>query len=228
MNCFRPLLAVLLLLSLPAAIFAAELSGLPVTTIILKDDLGRPLPDHDSLLPLVEVKPGDPFSRQAVRKGLGYLYLERKFRDIRVDAFPEDGGVRLEYTFLPVTIVEKVVIRGNRFLPDRIIREALPGVEGKELREDLFPDIRANIQAGYQAEGFYDVRVNFRIQPAPAPYRALLFIYITETRRTIIEDVRFKGNTVLEDRDLSAVMKNRKGKPLRTNVLLEYLHVYVR
>ena len=44
---------------------AAGLDGLPVTSIILKDDLGNPLPEHDSLLPLIEVKQGDPFSRQA-------------------------------------------------------------------------------------------------------------------------------------------------------------------
>lgn len=221
MNGFRPLLALLLLISIPATIFAADLSGLPVTAIILKDDLGRPLPDVDSLLPLIEVKAGDPFSRQAVRKGIGYLYLEGKFRDVRVEAFPERGGVRLEYTLVPIIIVERIALRGNRAISNNAVRDAARGIAGRELREDTFPDIRANIQARYEAEGFYNVRMNFRREPAPEPHRAVLYIYIKEPKRTVIENLRFKGNTVFKERELLRVMKNRPGRPLLTNALLE-------
>lgn len=221
MNCLRPLLAVLLLICIPAAISAADLSGSPVTTIILKDDLGRPLPDVDSLLLLVEVRPGDLFSRQAVRKGVEYLYLEGKFRDVRVEAFPEQGGVRLEYTLVPIIIVEKIVLRGNHSLPDRVIHEFTRGIEGRELREDTFPDVRTNIQARYQAEGFYNVRVNFQHAPAADPHRAVLFLYIIEPKRTVIEKVTFKGNTMFPEKELLKVMQNRPGRPLLSNVLLE-------
>ncbi|MEK6742471.1 MAG: outer membrane protein assembly factor BamA [Nitrospirota bacterium] len=221
MNWFRPLAAVLLLVSIPATISAAELSGLPITAIILKDDLGKPLPNVESLLPLIGSKAGDPFSREAVRKGVAYLYLAGKFRDIRVDAYSENGGVRLEYTVSPITIVDSIVLRGNHALPDRVVRDAARGIEGRELREDTFSDIRTNIQASYQAEGYYNTRVNFRYEPAPDPHRAVLFIYITEPGRTLIESILFKGNTVFPEKELLKVMQNRPGRPLRTNVLLE-------
>jgi len=51
--------------------------------------------------------------------------------------------------------------------------------------------------------------------------RAVLYIYIKEPKRTVIESVRFKGNTVFSERELHKVMKNRPGRPLLTNVLLE-------
>jgi len=207
--------------SLPLAAPAVELDGLPVTGIILKDDLGRPLPDHDNLLTLIEVKPGDPLSRQMVRKGIGYLYLTGKFRDIRVEAFPDQAGVRLEYTFVPIIIVERIVLRGNHSLPDRVIRNAVRGVEGKELREENFSDILAEIQARYQAEGFYNTRVTFRHEPAADPHRVVLFLYITEPKQTIIEKVTFKGTKVFTDQELLSSMHNRPGRPLLTNVLLE-------
>jgi outer membrane protein insertion porin family len=221
MNCFRPLLAILLLIGIPATIFAADLSGLPVTTIILKDNLGKPLTDVESLLPLIDVKVGDLFSRQSVRKGVTYLYLAGKFRDIRVDAYPENDGVRLEYTFFPIIIVDSIVLRGNHALPDRVIREAVRGIEGKELREDMFPDIRTNIQTSYQAEGFYNVRVSFRYEPAPAPHRMILFIYIKEPKRTVIEKIAFKGNKAFTEQELVEIMRSQPGRPLVTNVLLE-------
>jgi outer membrane protein insertion porin family len=214
-------LFLLLALIQPPAAPAADFAGLTVTTITLKDDRGQPFPDQASLLPLVEVRPGDLFSRQAVRKGIGYLYLEGKFRDVRVDAFPEQGGVRLEYTLVPITIVDRIVLRGNHSLPDRVIRDSARGIEGRELREETFPDIRSKIQAVYQAQGFYNTRVNFRQAPADDPHRAVLFLYITEPKRTIIEGVTFKGNTVFTDKELLKVMRSRPGRPLLTNVLLE-------
>jgi len=221
MNCFRPLLAVLMLISIPATLIAADLSGLPVTSLIMKDDLGRPLPEAEGLLPLIGAKAGEPFSRQSVQKGVTYLYLEGKFRDIRVDAYPEDGGVRLEYTFFPIIIVDSIVLRGNHALSNSTVRDAVRGIEGKELREDTFPDIRTNIQALYQAEGYYNARVSFRSGPASDPHRTVLSLYIQEPKRTMIEEIRFKGNTVFKDEDLIAVMQNRKGRPLLTNVLLD-------
>ncbi len=208
-----------LCLSLPAA--AADLDGLPVTRIILKDDQGRPWPDAANLLTLTQVRPGEPFSRDAVSRGITYLYLKKLFRDVRVDAFPEDGGVRLEYTLVPLIFVDRIVLQGNDSLPDRDILASIPGIEGRELREDTFPDIRTNIQTRYQEEGFYNVLVSVRSEPAKAPYRADLFISITEPKRTVIAEVRFKGNQALSGRDLIKVMKNRKGRPLRTNVLFD-------
>ena len=213
------LLVLLALLVAPAV--AADLTGLPITSIILQDDRGNPWPEPEGLLPLMEVKPGDRFSPDAVRRGIGYLYLKGLFRDVRVDAFGEDSGVRLEYTLSPITIVEGLVLRGNRALRNRVVLETIRGVEGRELREENFPDIRAGIQARYQADGFYNVRVDFRSAPTPKPYRVLLYLYITEPKRTVIEQVRFSGNTVLKDEDLIAVMKNRPGKPLLTDVLLD-------
>ncbi len=207
--------------SLPLAAPAVEFEGLPVTKIILQDDLGHPLPDRDNLVLLVEVKPGDPFSRQMVRKGIGYLYLTGKFRDIRVEAFPDQTGVRLEYTLVPVIIVEKIVLRGNHSLPDRVIRDAVRGVEGKELREENFSDILAEIQARYQAEGFYNTRVNFRPEPADAPHRVVLFLYITEPKRTVIEKITFKGVKVFTEKELLSSMQSRPGRPLLTKVLIE-------
>jgi outer membrane protein insertion porin family len=200
---------------------AADLSRLPVRSILFKDDRGIPWPDPQNLLPLIEIKQGDPFSRDSVRQGIKYLYLKGQFRDIRVEAFPEPDGLRLEYTLVPKIIVEQVVFRGNHSLPDRSLREALRGIEGRELREELFPDIRTDMQTRYQAEGFYNAKVNFRIEPSEQPHRVIVFVYITEQTRTVIESVRFTGTTVLGDRDLLPVMQNRPGRPLLTNLLFE-------
>jgi outer membrane protein insertion porin family len=221
MKSLRLFAAGLFALSLISPAFSADFSGLPVTTIELKDDRGVPWPEPEKLMPLLEVKPGMPFSQDDVRAGLEYLYLKGLFRDVRVDASLDAGGVRLEYTLFPITIIQKVVLRGNKNLPTDRLNEILSKLQGKELREDKLPGIEADILLLYQAEGYFDTRVNFKTEAAKERHRVILFVYITESEPTLIEEVRFVGNTVFSQKELLAVMASRKGKPIRRDLLLD-------
>jgi outer membrane protein assembly factor BamA len=221
MKSLRLFAAGLFALSLISPVFSADFSGLPVTTIELKDDHGVPWPEPEKLMPLLEVKPGAPFSENDVRAGLEFLYLKGLFRDVRADAFPDAGGVRLEYTLFPVTIVQKVVLRGNKNMQRERLNEILSKLEGKEFREDKLPGIEADILLLYQAEGYFDARVNFRTEVAEEPHRVILFVYITESEPTLIEEIRFVGNTVFSQKELLAVMASKRGKPIRRDLLLD-------
>lgn len=200
---------------------AAGFSGRPVTAIVIKNDLGDPWPHPEQVLPLIEVKPGDRFSSQAIRDGIGYLYLKGLFRDIRVEGFPDGDGVRLEYTLFPITVVDKIVINGNNTLSRGEILEVLTGIEGKELREEKLPGYRANIIALYQSEGFNNALVSFQPKSLKDPHHVALHIDIQEGKPTIIEEVRISGNTVFKEKDLLNIMKSKKGGRLRTSVLLD-------
>lgn len=209
------------MLSLISPVYSADFSGLTITAVELKDDRGAPWPKPEQLMPLLVVKPGAPFSSDDVRAGLEYLYLKGLFKDVRVDAFPDAGGVRLEYTLAPVTIVQKVVLRGNNNMPTDRLQEILTKLEGKELREDKLPGIEADILVLYQAYGYFDVRVNFRQEADEEPHHVVLFVYINESEPTRIEEIRFVGNTVFSQKELLDVMKSRKGEPIRRDLLLD-------
>lgn len=207
--------------SFVSSVLPAGLDGLTVTTITLKDDRGNLWPQPERLLPLIVQRSGTPFSRSDIRHGLEYLYLKGLFKDIRVEAFPDTGGVRLEYTLFPITIVAKVAIHGNHELSGSTIREALSELEGRELPQEKLFDISTNIQTLYQAEGFYDTRVRFRTEQTKDPHRVILHVDITESEPTLIEDIRFTDNRVFTDKQLLSFMKSRKGRPLRRDVLLD-------
>jgi len=209
---------VLLLIS-PA--YSTDFSGLPVTTIEFKDDHGAAWPHSEKLMPLLVIKPGAPFSGSDIRAGVEYLYLKGLFKDVRVDAFPDAAGVRLEYTLVPVTIVQKVVLRGNKNMPTDRLDEILGKLEGKEFREDKLPGIGADILLLYQADGYFDARVKFQQEAAGEPNHVILFAYISESEPTLIEEIRFTGNTVFSQKELLHVMESEKGEPLRRDLLLD-------
>ena len=209
----------LLLLSIPRLSFSSQFSGLPITQIVIQDDEGRPWPHPEQILPLLNVRPGATFSSETVAKGISYIYLKGLFKDIRVDGFPDSGGVRLVYTLVPVTVVDKVVVRGNHALSTSKIRGALRGVEDKELRKDRFPRYESAIAALYKSAGYYNATMDFLVQKLKEPHRVELRIDIHEPKPTIISAVSFMGNTALTERQLLKAMKNRPGRPLKSNVL---------
>ncbi len=212
--------AVCLLLVVPGTSFAARFPGLTITQILAQDDQGHPWPDSQ-IASLMVVKPGDIFLSESIRQGISYLYLTGRFRDIRVDAFPDKAGVKLVYTLVPITAVEQIVIRGNHALSTSRISDNLRGVEGRELREDRFPDYRTAILTLYQSEGYYGASIGFKVEQLKQPHRVALYVYIEEPGRTVIEDVNFSGNTAFTKKDLIRAMKSQPGKPLRTDVLFD-------
>ncbi len=212
----------LLLLFLSSAYAVTpSFSGLTITRIDIQDDYGHPLKTPDQVLQLLGLKPGDQYSGPAIRQGISLLYFKGTYKDIRVEAFPDKGGVRLTYVLVPITVVRKMVIAGNSSISTDAIRDAVPRIEGKELHEEKFPSLRADILALYQTEGFYDTVVTFRTEALDEPHQLALHIDITEGVPTLIGAIDFVGNTVFRDKDLTAVMKSRVGGRLRRDLLLD-------
>ena len=199
----------------------ASYSGMTITRIEIKDDLGEPWPKPEQVLPLIMVKPGDHLTGTVVRQGIATLYLKGIFKDIRVEAFPDNGGVRLDYIVTPITIVDEIDVRGNSAVSTATILNALAGIEGKELRDEKLSSIRSEILALYQAEGYYEATVAFRSTPLKEPHRVALHADIRESTPILISEITFTGNAVFTDRQLLRVMKSKKGSPLKRELLLD-------
>ncbi len=207
--------AIVLLLISPAHPSPVSYSGLTITRTDIKDDLGETWPDPGQVLPLIMVKPGDRLAGTAIREGIATLYLKGIFKDIRVEAFPDNGGVRLEYIVTPLTIVDEIAIHGNSAVPKGTILDALTGIEGKELRDEKLFLLRSDLLAHYQAEGFYDATVTFRSTPLKEPHRVALHVDIRESQPTLIAEITFSGNAVFTEKQLLRVMKSKKGARLQ-------------
>ncbi len=226
MKLLFSVLAALNILAAPLPAFSSDSSpsvftGRTITAIILKDENGNPWQKPDQIMELIGMKPGDAFSASKIRESLALLYLKGTFRDVKVDGFPENDGVRLEYTFIPIIVVNKVVIKGNSALSTAAIQEALPRFEGKELRRSKLPGMKTDLTAMYQAHGFFDASVQFRVETLPQLNHVVVHIDISEGKPTVIDRIVFTGNTVFKDRALLSVMKSRIGKPLNRDLLLD-------
>lgn len=199
----------------------AEFSGRTVTSIKLLDEHGNPRPHPEQLLTLLVARQGAAFSRADVRKGIEYLYLKGRFRDIRVEGFPDGEGVRLEYTLFPITVVRDVDIEGNDEMSTGTLKDILGRIEGRELREGKLDALRQDVLSLYQSEGFFQATVEFRPERTDDPHQVVLRAVITESQPTVIEEIRFSGNTVFPEADLLRVLESEKGDPLKRDLFLD-------
>ena len=135
----------------PAHASPSEFTGKTITRIDIKDDQGKPWPRPEQVLALITLHPGASYSGPAVRDSISLLYLKGIFRDIRVDAFPEENGVRLEFVLFPTTIVGKIAVHGNDAVSTSAITDAVASLEGKELRDEKLSAARTDILALYAA-----------------------------------------------------------------------------
>lgn len=213
-------LLVLLLFS-PASSAPADFSGLTITGIEFKDEYGNSWPQSEGLLELTAMKQGDRFSGAAVREGLSMLFLKGLFEDIRVEAFPDNGGVRLEYLLFQKTLVSSVEIHGNKALSTDALRDLLAPLEGKEPREEKLAVLKDDLLALCHAEGYYGAKAAFRAEPLKGSHRVILHVDIRESAPTLIEEITFSGNTIFKDKDLLKVLKSKRGAPLKRDLLLD-------
>lgn len=196
--------------------------GLTITRVDLKDVRGGPLPNPARIADLMDtVKPGSVFSSPAIRGSLQLLYLKGVFKDIRVEGYPDAGGVRLEYVFTPVTIVDSIAVTGNDEFSADAIRDAIPRVAGRELREDNFPAIKSALLALYESAGFYGAAVDLSVHPLPDRDRVALRIAIDEGEPTRIEEITFAGNQAVNADSLLWAIKSRPGGKFQRDQLLD-------
>ena len=211
----------MIMLISPVHALAGSYSGMTITRIEVKDDRGEPWPMPGQVLPLIVVKPGDVLTGSAVREGIATLYLKGIFKDIRVEAFPDDGGVRLEYVVTPITIVDTIAIHGNSAVSTGTILDMLASIQGKELHEEKLASLKAALLVYYQSEGFYDASVAFRSEPLKERNRVALHVDIRESIPTLVADITFSGNSVFTDKQLLRAMKSKKGSRLKRELLLD-------
>jgi outer membrane protein insertion porin family len=102
-----------------------------------------------------------------------------------------------------------------------MVHDSIQPIERRELRDEKLAAMRTDILALYQAQGFYEAAVDFRIEPLKTPHRVLLHIDIKESTPTVIEEISFSGNTVFKNEELLAAIKSKKGSRLKRDQLLD-------
>lgn len=167
--------------------------GLPVREILF-DPEQQPYP-RDFLLELLPLKLNRPLELTAVRAAIQRLFATGRYADIRVEAEPVNGGLRLLLRTEPAYFIGPITVQGVSEPPSA---EALAGAARLEPGAPFDPaDLElatANLRQALQTHGFFEARVQPSFQYDPTTHQVHIHFLINSGKRARYDRPLILGN----------------------------------
>jgi len=180
---------------------AADLEGRTIVRIDL--DL-PPGTDARRIRRALRLREGDPYRLAAARRDVASLYALGDFADVRADAYPADGGVRLVFRLRERPRLRAIRFEGDLRLSPGKLRPILESRVGEVMRPFLLKVDLEAIRDRYRSEGYPFAEVRQEVRQVPDGVEVVF--HIQAGVRTRIEAVRFEGNQAIPDRELRKLM----------------------
>jgi outer membrane protein insertion porin family len=192
--------------------------GQKVMDINLKCDASLRLAEFSTEL---TQKVGEPLDRAKVQETLKNLFATGRFRDLRAEAHPAEGGVALVFVARATYFVGSVHVEGA---PDAVDPTVLVTASRLRLGQPIEPadldTVRGRLLSVLKENGYYDAKVDSRLRPDPQTQAADLDFTVTPGAATRLSDVEFQGILSVPRERLMGASGWRPGKQL-TSALLE-------
>src|SRR5207248_841993 len=156
-------------------------------------------------------KVGLPYSDTVAETDIRALYNTGQVQNVRIFGQPEGDGVKVIVAVQTRTMLNEIQIDGATRISPKKLRKNLGVKLNTPLREEDLEKGREKIMETYQAHGFNDVEVTFRVEAIDAIRGTSRAVYtVNEGIKGSVSTVRFEGNTHFSDRVLRKQMKTRQ------------------
>ena len=201
------------------ALFATVLSraqapqsapGPPIIRSIDVEYTGPATISRERILAQMRTKVGQLYSNEVVQEDIKALYKTGYIRNVRIFAQPQGDGVKVIVAVQTRAIVREIEITGaERIKPTRLRKEIKIRLN-QAVDEQQLEEARQKIIDVYQARGFTDVSVQFRIDPIDEKRGTARVVFtVTEGARGAVSQIRFEGNAHASQAVLRKQMKTR-------------------
>jgi outer membrane protein insertion porin family len=159
----------------------------------------------------MRTKVGLPYSDTVAEEDIRAIYNTGQVQNVRIFGQPEGDGVKVIVAVQTRTMLNEIQIDGATRISPKKLRKNLGVKLNTPLREEDLEKGRQKIAETYQAHGFNDVEVTFRVEAIDAIRGTSRVIYtVNEGIKGSVSTVRFEGNTHFSDRVLRKQMKTRQ------------------
>jgi outer membrane protein insertion porin family len=163
------------------------------------------------ILAQMRTKVGLPYSDTVAEEDIRAIYNTGQVQNVRIFGQPEGDGVKVIVAVQTRAMLNEIQIDGATRISPKKLRKNLGVKLNTPLREEDLEKGRQKIAETYQAHGFNDVEVTFRVEAIDAIRGTSRVIYtVNEGIKGSVSTVRFEGNTHFSDRVLRKQMKTRQ------------------
>lgn len=162
----------------------------------------------------VRVEPGDVYDRERVNADVARITRLGRFSEVvaLVEDAPDGSGVILTYALTEQPLLRSVQLRGVKSLEPTTLYTEMVLRAGDPADPFLIERARLRVIDAYEREGFFRVQVNLD-EEALVDGRDLIFT-VVEGPKVRVEGIRFEGNEVFPDEQLSEEVKQEVYFPI--------------
>jgi outer membrane protein insertion porin family len=190
-----------------------EQQGPPMIKSVEVQYVGPQTISKEKVLAQIRTKPGQPYSESLVEQDIKALYRSGQMQNVRIFGEAEGDGVKVIVILQTRSLVNEIEIEGAQRISAKKLRKSIALKINGPLSEDELQKARQKIIDNYQAKGFTDIDVKYRVDTDEARGTSRVIYTITEGTKGAVSAIRFEGNTKFNDRVLRKQMKT-KGKTL--------------
>ncbi|RKY60571.1 MAG: outer membrane protein assembly factor BamA [Candidatus Latescibacterota bacterium] len=157
------------------------------------------------------LSPGQEVTLEKVQSAIRRLYALGLFKDVRIWADEDSGGVSLTVEVEENPVLTEISFEGNKALKERELRDALHFTEGQVVSSKVIHDGRRSIKELYEDKGYLSAEVRAVVTPA-GKGRVRLTYLIDEGKKVRVKRINFIGNQAFEDGKLKKLMKTKEAR----------------
>src|SRR6266567_794777 len=193
---------------------SAQAQGSPIIRSIDVQYTGPGTVSKERILAQMRTKVGQPYSDQVVEQDIEALYKTGSILNVRIFAQPEGDGVKVIVAVQTRSIVREIEINGAERIKAKRLRKEIKVKLNQSVNEEQLEEARQKIIEIYQAKGFTDIDVKFRVDAIDEKRGTSRVVYtINEGVKGAVRRIGFEGNEHFSERVLRKQMKT-KGKTL--------------
>ena len=164
----------------------------------------------ERILAQMRTKVGQPYSNEVVQEDIKALYKTGYIRNVRIFAQPEGDGVKVIVAVQTRAIVHEIEITGAERVKPTRLRKEIKVKLNQAVDEQQLEEARQKIIEIYQARGFTNVSVDFRIDPIDEKRGTARVVFtVNEGAKGAVSQIRFEGNAHISQKVLRKQMKTR-------------------
>jgi outer membrane protein insertion porin family len=191
---------------LPFGSLHAQDSGPKVKSIDVK---GNKRIETPAIRGRIALKPGDPYTAEAIRKQIRAIYDMGFFEDVQIESERVIGGVNLTFVVREKPFITEIVFDGNQQLTDEKLQEKITIRSQSFLDQQQAKESAEKIRLAYQEDGYYNAQVIPIIQSLDEDRKRLTF-FTKEGDRAKVKTVNFEGAKAVTKKELFKLMATRE------------------
>lgn len=196
------------LVAAPQVLRAQEEGGVTIKAIEVQYT-GPETISKERILAQMRTKVGQTYSDAIVEQDIRALYQTRLVQNVRIFGQNQGDGVKVIVAVQTRGIVNEIEIDGATRISAKSLRKKIKLKVNDPLDEDTLGAARQEIIDSYQAKGFNDVDVQYRVDTDREKGTSRVVYTINEGTKGAISQIRFEGNTKFSDRVLRKQMKTK-------------------